>query len=205
MIACLTATASAQSAPSGPALLAHVQQHYAKVTNVRAAVRYVHEQLAGTATTSDGTVWIQRPSSYRFDFVKEKASRTVVRTVLGDGTTEWTIDHIGRWYRQSTSTSPFAIAVRFITTPAWTYQSLVVTTIDQSLELTAYAPLGAGYKSLTLVVDPTGSVKSSVVVDDSGDTHRFMFFEPSYDPTKPPAATLFQFSPTSVPNYAKKP
>jgi len=201
--------ASAQS-PSATTVLANVQHFYSSANQLTATFRQtVKNATFNTTKTSDGRLWVLKPSDFRWDyFEKHGGAVTVVRSFIFDGTTLWFVDHSNKQLFQSQAQPGVQpAAVSFLTGGALTSQFAV--TINTSgnfgtkgtvvLELTPNQP-STQYKKLFFVVDEGDwHVKESIVVDPSGDTSDFRFYTP--DLATPVKATLFQVNPAAFPTY----
>jgi outer membrane lipoprotein-sorting protein len=204
--------ASAQS-PSAVTVLAHVQRLYAHTNQLTASFRQTVTNAAfHTTKTSDGRLWVKRPSDVRWDYLeKRNGTVTVAKSFIFDGSTLWVVNHANKQIVQSQIPSGvLPAAVSFLTGGAALTSQFAVA-IDTSgtfgtkgsvvLELTPRQP-SAQYKQLFFVVDQADwHVKESIVIDSSGDTNQFSFYGP--DLTTPVKSTLFQVNPAALPTYKR--
>ena len=210
VILLFAATAAAQPAPSASTVLANVQAFYANKHQMTATFHQTATIATYNATkSSDGQLWIEKPDSFRADYVARKGSVvTVTRSFISDGSTLWVVDHQNRQVVQSPVTSTFSVPV------AWSFltgnpSALFNVTFNPSgafgaanatvLELTPKQP-SAQLAKLFFVVDPTDfSVTESIVIDSSGNTNHFTFTNANFKATV--RATTFQVNPASLPTY----
>lgn len=204
-------SASAPAALTAPGVLANVQQYYASAKQLTASFRQVVTNATfNTKKTSVGSLWVAKPSNFRWDYVqKNHGVAKVVRSFVSDGQTFWLVDHANKQIMQSQlQNSTMPAAVSFLTGAANLSSQFNVTlnttgtyggTSDVVLELTPKQS-SAQYSKLYFVIDPSNwRVKESIVIDSSGDTNTFQFYAP--DLTKPTKPQWFQVSPSSLPSY----
>jgi outer membrane lipoprotein-sorting protein len=200
----LTRLASAQS----PAIVAKMQHYYASASHLTAEFHQtVTNATFGTTHTSAGTLYVAKPSSFRWDYLDR--GKYVIKSFLFDGTTLWLVGHPNRQLvKANVNTSALPAAVAFLT-GAGALSSQFTITLDTSgkhagpgATVLALAPKqpSAAFKELHFVVDPSdGHVTESIVVDSSGDTNDFTFASP--DTTKPVKPSWFAVDPRALPTY----
>jgi len=202
--------ASAQS-PSATTVLANVQHFYSSANQLTAAFRQtVNNATFNTSKTSDGRLWVLKPSDFRWDYYEKRNGAVALgKSFIVDGTSFWLVDHSNKQIFQSQAQpSAMPAAVSFLTGgTALTSQFAVSVDTDGNfgtkgtvvLKLTPIQP-STQYKRLFFVVDEGDwHVKESIVVDSSGNTNDFKFYMP--DLATPVKATLFQVNPAAFPNY----
>ena len=203
----MSSVAGAQpAAPTAQAALANVQKFYANASQLTAEFhQVVTNQAFGTSSSSDGKLWVAKPSLLRADYyAKQRAAVTVTKTFIFDGTTVWAIDHGNKQILKSAAPqSALPAAVSFLTGGALASQFNVTRAASGAnsivLELTPKQP-SAQYKQLFFHVDTASwNVTESIVVDASGDTNDFTFVAPNL--TAPVKASWFVVDPASLPNY----
>jgi outer membrane lipoprotein-sorting protein len=210
LVMLLAAPAAAQT-PSAATVLANVQNLYANANQLSASFRQtVTNATFNTTKTSDGRIWVLKPSSFRFDYLeKHNGSVVVTRSFIFDGSTLWAVSHTNKQISQIPAQSNIMPAAVSFLTGGSTLTSQFTVAINTSgtygtkgtvvLELTPKQP-SAQYKQLFFVIDPADwHVKESIVIDSSGDTNHFQFFAP--DLTTPVKPTLFQVNPAALPTY----
>ena len=206
--------AGAQSAPSPPSaatVLSNVQKYYANTNQLTAFFRQtVTLATFSTSKSSDGKLWVAKPSYFRLDYMTtQKGNAVVTKSFVFDGTTLSVIDHDNKQITQSQAqASVLPAAVSFLTGGgALSSQFNVALSTSGThggktglvLELTPKQP-SAQYKQLFFVVDPANwRVKASIVVDSNGNTNQFDFFTP--DVASAIKASWFQVAPASLPTY----
>jgi outer membrane lipoprotein-sorting protein len=208
LIALLTArTAVAQpSPPTADEVLANVEHYYDGASDLTATFRQtVWSASFNTTATAAGALWLEQPSSYRFDYLGQRAHRAVVtRTVVSDGGSSWNIDHELKAVVETTDGIPEGVSFFFQPTLAADFnvafgQAKGSAPGNLVLELTPKYRSPTMVKLLLIVSPVDWHVVESVVVDGRGNTNRFRFIEPTLTtPTKP---SWFQVNPASVRNY----
>jgi outer membrane lipoprotein carrier protein len=185
-----------------------VQDFYKGTSHLRAKFRQtVTNTTFGRTSTSDGRVYIKKPGKMRWDYQGKKGS--VRRSFISDGTTLWAVEHDNKQVaRQSLEKNLLPVAVTFLygkgdlaadfTAKRDTSGTYGAKT-DHVLELKPRKP-SAQYKTLYLVVDPKDfRVKQSIVIEASGNSNHFRFFEP--DTKKGVADTWFVFNEREFKHY----
>lgn len=208
----LAGSAAAQpAAPSAATVLGNAQQYYASANHLTAQFKQVVTNATfNTTQTSNGKLWVAKPTQFRWDYMeKARSAVTVTRTFVFDGTTLWVVDHKNKQLLQNqTQGGVLPAAVSFLTgggnlaaqfnvtlNTAGTYGGSNATV----LELTPKQP-SAQYSKLFFVVEPTDwHISESIVIASNGDTNAFKFYSP--DLKSPVKASWFQVSPKSVPTY----
>jgi outer membrane lipoprotein-sorting protein len=198
----------AQPAPSATTVLANVQKYYAGTQQLTAEFRqYVTNATFHTTSTADGSLWLLRPGSYRFDFVeKRKTGNSILKSFVFDGTTRWVVDHKHRQLIKNPGPDPAVAALVFFESSLSTRFDVVLNPSSRFggagsvvLELTP-KQASAGTRMLSFVVNTADwHVTESIVVDDAGNTNDFSFNNTSL--VRPVRASLFQLAPSSVPRY----
>jgi outer membrane lipoprotein-sorting protein len=210
VIAFASTTAAAQ-APSAATVLANVQQFYAKTKQLTATFRQtVTLATYNTSNTSDGHLWVLKPSDVRADYVVKRHGAVVItKSFVFDGATLWLVDHDNKQLVQMPAqSSALPAAVSFVTggtALASQFAAVVVgsgkfgTKQTVVLRLTPKQP-SAACKELFLVVEPADwHVKESIVINSNGDENHFWFFAPNLAATVKPS--LFQVNPSALPTY----
>ena len=209
VVALVAATAAQPSTPAAATVLGNVQRFYANANHLTAAFRQVVTNATfNTRTTSTGNLWVAKPALFRWDY-QEKIGDAVrlSKTFVFDGTTLWFLDHKNKQLFQNRASGVLPVAVSFLTGGNLATQFNVA--FDTSgkyggtgavvLELTPKQP-SAQYKALFFVVEaPDSHVKESIVIDSSGDTNEFDFYNPDFTSTVKPS--WFRVNPASVPTY----
>jgi outer membrane lipoprotein carrier protein len=211
LVMMLAAPVASAQAPSAATVLANVQHFYAKANQLTASFRQTVTHAAfDDAQTSDGRLWVRKPSDFRFDYLqKHGGTVTVTKTFVFDGSTLWLVNHANKQiFQNQTQSGVLPAAVSFLTGGAALTSQFAVA-IDTSgtfgakgtvvLALTPKQP-SAQYKQVFFAIDPRDwHVKESIVVASNGDTNDFAFYAPDLvTPVKP---TLFQVNPAALPTY----
>ena len=196
----------AQPAPSATTVLANVERYYAGTKQLSTSFRqYVTNATFHTTSTADGSLWLLRPGSYRFDYLeKGKADVRITRSVIDDGTTRWVIDHDRRQMTKNPGPNPaLTMALSFFEPANLSTRFDVVLNPSSRfgradsvvLELTPkQASVGM---QLTFVVSTADwHVSESIVIDGNGNTDDFTFNATNL--TRPVKATWFQAEPSGV-------
>jgi len=206
------AIAQAQPAnrPTAAQVLANVELTYKRPQHLTARFdQTVTYAAIGQTKKTAGRLYASKPAKMRWDYVKAKAPKGLDRSFIFDGTTLWVIDTTNLQVLQHTQASnnlPAAIAfftgagslttqfyVAFPTAPTHLVPGATV------LQLTPKQP-SAQYSQLYLVIDPSSwRVAKTIMIDSSGNTNMFEFSAVDMKTTIKP--TVFQFSPSSLPNY----
>jgi len=207
VIALVSGVASAQ-APSATTVLANVQQHYANAKHLTAKFKQtVTVASFGTTKTSDGQLWVAKPSSFRLDYMTARRNTVVVtKSFISNGTTLWSIDHTNKQIVQTQlQSSALPVVFSFLTgvpaqvTAAIDTSGTYGVTGDVVLVLTPNQP-SSQFERLYLVTDPSDwHVNASVVIDPNHNTNQFAFF--MQDAAAASKASWFQVSPASLPTY----
>lgn len=207
----LAAPLASAQAPEPATVLANVHQFYADANQLTARFRQtVTNTTFQTSKTSDGRLWVRKPSELRWDYLERRnGAVTVVRTFIFNGQTFWLVNHTTRQiFQNQTQSSALPAAMSFLTGGAGLASQFAVA-LDTSgtygtkgtlvLELTPRQP-SAPYTHLFFVVDPGDwHVKESIVVDSSGDTNDLRLYTP--DLATPVTPALFQVNPAALPTY----
>lgn len=210
------AAASVAAAPppvavSAASVLAHVEQRYGKANQLSASFRQtVTNATFQTSKTSDGRLWVLKPSSVRCDYLARRGGAVVVtKSFLFDGMTLWLVDHDNRQIvARRTRSGVLPAAVAFLTGGS-ALSSQYDAALDTSgrfghkgtvvLALTPKQP-SAAYRRLFFVVARSDwHVVASIVIDSDGDTNAFQFVAPDLRARVNPR--WFQVNPAALPNY----
>ena len=211
VILAISNVAAAQSPPTAATVLANVQQFYANTQQLTASFRQtVTNATFNTTKTTDGRLWVAKPSSFRWDYSAARQGGVVfTKNFIFDGTTLWAIDHNAKQIlvlKPETSAVP-AVTSFFTGGDALTSQFTVA--LDASgmygtrdalvLKLTPKQP-SSGYSKLFFVVDPADwHVTETVIVDSSGNASRFSFYRP--DTTTAVKPSWFQVNLATLAGY----
>lgn len=185
-----------------------VQTFYTKTKTLSAKFRQiVTNKVFGDKRVSDGRVWIKKPGKMRWDYKGKKLA--VEKSFISDGTTLWAVEHDNKQAAtRSLKETTLPVAVTFLYgkgdlmrdfSPKLDNSGRYGKKSDYVLELTPRIP-SAQYKKLYLVVDRSDyRVKQSIVINASGESNHFMFFEPN---TKRPVKdSWFTFNPSAHRTY----
>lgn len=197
--------AAAQPAPpSAATVLANVENFYAGASHLTAKFRQVVTYAAyGTSKTSDGKLWVVKPSELRWDYL-EKNRKLPTKSFVVEGATLWLVDHGNQQiFKNQTTGSVLPAAVSFLTGASTLSKDFDVALGTDPhatvIELTPKQP-SAAYKRLRFVVDPRDwHITESFVIGANGDTNDFKFYTPDLATTI--ASSLFKVDPTSLPTY----
>ncbi len=189
-------------APSATAVLATVTKTYASVTNLSADLtETVTNVTFGTNKVSNGKLALERPNKMRFDYFYA-GKKTIKTTILADGKNIWRIDHQNLTIdqiAQTSSTLPVAVAFLNGGTAGYTVSLGTARGGTGTTTLVLVPKQASTVQQLILVVDATGQVTESAVVDAQGNTEDFVFSNVNIK-TPIPAST-FTFNPNTLPNY----
>jgi outer membrane lipoprotein carrier protein len=170
------------------ALLERVQAFYEKTTDFKASFRQVVRRKSPRRTlTRSGTVYFKRPGMMRWDY---KVPDEVY--YVSDGEILWSYDvEDGVAYRLQVKGSDLFHALGFLTGTARLTDSFDPT-VDKAtaagLVPIRLAPRDAqaGYRAITLFVDPaTGETRETSVEDPLGNVSHLWFEQPSKSPLPP--------------------
>lgn len=201
----------AQASPSAATVLSNMQQFYGHANQLSAVFRQTATNATfHKSTTSDGELWVVKPTDVRWDYIAKRNGTAVVeKSFIFDGTTLWLVDRENKQIvQQQVQASALPAAVSFLTGGS-ALSSQFGFALDASgtyggpgaivLELTPIQR-SAQYKQLFFVVDPSDwRVKESIVIDSNGDTNAFNFYAPNTTSAIPPSA--FEVNPASLPTY----
>jgi outer membrane lipoprotein-sorting protein len=198
----------AQGDLSADQVVARVQDFYKETQQLTAKFRQTYtNQTFGRPTVSDGMVWIKKPGKMRWDYQGRRG--TVRKSFISDGSTLWSVEHDNKQVaRMNLENNLLPVAVTFLYGKgnlATDFTAKLDTSgtygakTDHVLELKPRKP-SAQYKTLYLVVDPKDfRVKQSIVIEASGNSNHFRFFEP--DTKKTVADTWFVFNEREFKHY----
>ncbi|HEY3805663.1 MAG TPA: outer membrane lipoprotein carrier protein LolA [Kofleriaceae bacterium] len=202
----------APAAPSSPnAIVDQVQKFYANINQVTADFQQsVHNAQFGTDKTSAGTVWLKKPGKMRWDYLEQKAGKTLLKkSFISNGTTLFDVEPDNKQViKKNLTNDVMPVAVSFLygkgdlkaefnaqldTTGGYGEKG------DYVLKLTP-KQASAQYKNLYLVVDPKDfHAKESIIVDSSNNVNHFQFHRPDFE--KPIKDSAFEFDQRAVPSY----
>ena len=202
-------TADAQ--PNASTVLANVQHVYAGADHLTAQFHQTVTAAAfGSTATSNGTLWVEKPAKFRFDYLqKTRGGTSPAKSFVFDGATLWIVDRPNlKIYKQTAKTSALPAAVSFLTN-ASALDSQFTVSIDSSgahggknavvLALVPKQP-SAQYKQLFFVVDRSSwRVDESIVINSAGDSTDIAFTSPDTRTAAP--AKTFAIDPKDWPTY----
>ena len=171
-----------------------VQSFYVKTPRLTAKFRQTYTNVDfGRKSKSDGRLWISKPGKMRWDYYakarKGKKPR-ISKSFVSDSTTLWAIEHDNKQYFKKTIKDDLLpVAVTFLYGKG-DLRSDFRASLDtsgrygkKSNYVLKMLPkkAQAAYKTLYLVVDKNNHrVLESVVVEASGNTNHFRFYEPNF-------------------------
>ncbi len=170
-----------------------VQKFYESTQRLTAKFRQTYtNETFGTTRVSDGRLYIKKPGKMRWDYYSKKnksGKAEVEKTFVSDGSMLWAVEHDQKQYaKQDLKENMLPVAITFLYgkgdlrrdfTAELDGSGAYGKKSDYVLKLTPKKP-SAQYKTLYLVVDPKNfRVKQSIVVEASGNTNHFQFFEPN--------------------------
>ncbi len=166
-----------------------VQAFYEDTDHLTALFRQVYtNQTFGRESVSDGRVWLKKPGKMRWDY-QNRRTREVNKSFISDGDRLWAIEHDNEQaFRKDLDETVLPVAVTFLTGDGQLARDFDASLDDSGeygspgdyvLELTPKQPT-THYRTLWLVVDPDNfRAKQSIVLEASGNTNHFRFFEPN--------------------------
>ncbi len=179
----LSATATAEAAPSAGEVVAKVQGYYKKASHLKGEFRQELVYDVGAKKVSHGTLELARPGKFKFDYAKSVGTG-IAKSVRSDGTHLWIVnkDNLEIDTKDiSHDTTPAAVAVLTGADPTKDFTAALTTKSgfgdDKStvVELDPKQP-SAAYAKIYLVVDPTdGHIIESAVIDSSGNVNHVYF------------------------------
>jgi outer membrane lipoprotein carrier protein len=182
------AAATAPAAVAAPAqasaadVVKNVQKYYGTTNKFEAKFRQKYTNtIIGKTSTSDGTVYIEKPGKMRWDY---KAPD--VKYYISDGTTLWVYEKVNKQaFKQNLKDQLLPVAITFLYG-----QGDLAKDFTASLDPGKFGGKGstvvklvpkqptAQYKTLWLVVDPTDShVTESIIEEVSGNLNSFSFLD----------------------------
>lgn len=192
------------------ATLANVQRFYANMNQLTAT--FAQTVTNGTfhrTSKSTGTMWVQKPSRFRFDYDAKKPRAKPTKTFVYDGTTFSYVNHQNleiTQRRPDGSTLPAAVS--FLTGGAALAKDFTIA-LDASgtyggpdVAVLALTPkqASAEYKQVLFVVEADGHIRASIVIGNNGDVNRFEFS--AVDTKASIAAATFRLDPAKqYPTY----
>ncbi len=186
-----------------------VQDFYEDAEHLTAVFRQVYtNQTFGRESVSDGRVWLKKPGKMRWDYQNQRTG-DVHKSFISDGSRLWALEHDNRQaFRKDLEDTVLPVAVTFLTGEGELIRDFRASLDDSGtygspgdyvLELTPRRP-SAQYTKLWLVVDPEDfRAKQSIVLEASGNTNHFRFFEP--DTERPVRDSWFEVDPSSLRGY----
>jgi len=192
--------------PGADAVVGKVQKFYESTKHLTAKFRQTYtNETFGTTRVSDGRLYIKKPGKMRWDYYAKKRNSKkaeVEKTFVSDGKMLWAVEHDQKQYaKQDLKKNMLPVAITFLYGKGDLRRDFTATLdgsgtygkkSDYVLKLIPKTP-SAQYKTLYLVVDPGNfRVKQSIVVEASGNTNHFQFFEP--DTQKPVLDSWFVFN-----------
>jgi outer membrane lipoprotein carrier protein len=190
-----------------------VQSFYDKTNRLTAKFRqeYTNETF-GKKTNSDGRVYIKKPGKMRWDYyekIRGKHRKQQVKSFISDGRRLWAVEHDNKQvFKKNLKDDLLPVAITFLYGEGDLSRDFTAELDGKSglgeagefvLKLTPKKP-SAQYKTLWLVVSPDNfRVRRSVVLEASGNTNSFTFYEP--DLKKPVADSWFSFNEKQYRSY----
>jgi outer membrane lipoprotein carrier protein len=186
-----------------------VQSFYEETEHLTAVFRQVYtNQTFGRESVSDGRVWLKKPGKMRWDYQNRRTGE-VHKSFISDGSRLWALEHDNKQaFRKDLEDTVLPVAVTFLTGEGELLRDFRAsidrsgtygTSSDYVLRLVPRRP-SAQYKTLWLVVDPEDfRVKQSIVLEASGNTNHFRFFEP--DTQRPVRDSWFEVDPSALRGY----
>lgn len=175
--------------PSADEVVEGVQSFYETTEHLTAVFRQVYtNQTFGRESVSDGRVWLKKPGKMRWDYQNERTG-DVHKSFISNGSQLWALEHDNKQaFRKDLEDTVLPVAVTFLTGEGKLSEDFHAE-LDESgtygapgdyvLELRPREP-SAKYKTLWLVVDPDNfRAKQSIVLEASGNTNHFRFYEPN--------------------------
>ncbi|HET6610669.1 MAG TPA: outer membrane lipoprotein carrier protein LolA [Kofleriaceae bacterium] len=169
-------------------VIARVQAFYDDTAHLTAKFRQTYTNATfGRNSVSSGRVWLKKPGKMRWDYINTHGK--VDKSFISDGKTLWAVEHDNKQaYIKNLNDEALPVAVTFLTGTGQLGREFKVA-LDKSktygaagdyvLELTPKKRT-AQYKTLWLVVDPKSyRVKQSIILEPSGNTNHFRFYEPN--------------------------
>ncbi len=191
-----------------------IQKFYDKTDRLSAKFRqhYTNDTF-GKTTSSDGKVYIKKPGKMRWDYYGKmpgKKKKQQVKSFISDGDKLWAVEHDNKQvFKKSLEEDLLPVAVTFLygkgdlkkdfTPTLETKKKFGKQPGEVVLKLTPKTP-SAQYKTLWLVVNTTDfRVRRSIVLEASGNTNAFTFYEP--DVTKQVSDDWFWFNEKKLKGY----
>lgn len=187
-------------------VVSKVQAFYVGTAQLKAKFRQEYTNITfGKKSISDGLVWIKKPGKMRWDYFERRRN---TKSFLSDGTTLWAAEHDNKQvFKKDLENDMLPVAVTFLYGQGDLAKDFSAAldpgaygaATDYVVKLTPRAP-SAQYKNLWLVVDPSNfRVKQSIVLEASGNTNHFRFFEPDTKATV--KDSWFVFNELAHPDY----
>ncbi|RMH41147.1 MAG: outer membrane lipoprotein carrier protein LolA [Deltaproteobacteria bacterium] len=197
------AAAAADSAPGRPLtadqIVDQVQRFYERTQSLKAKFRQRYTNTTfGKTTTSSGWVYVKKPGKMRWNYYEKAPGRrkpVKTKSFVSDGVTLWAIEHDNKQaFKKDLEKDLLPVAVTFLTgkgdlrrdfTAELDTSGTYGGKDDYVVKLTPKKP-SAQYKTLWLVVARDNfRVRQSIVLEASGNTNAFAFYEPQFDAALP--------------------
>jgi outer membrane lipoprotein carrier protein len=205
------ATVASAQRLDAAAVVKRVQKFYDGTDRLTAKFRqYYTNQAFNQTSTSNGRLYVKKPGMMRWDyFRKYRGKVSTEKSLLSDGKMLWVVEHDNKQvFKKDLTNTVLPVAITFLYGKgdlARDFDAALTTagkygkTTDYVLELKPKKP-SAQYKTLWLVVDPDNfRVRESIVLEESGNTNHFKFYEPDLERQVKP--TLFAFDASAVKGY----
>jgi outer membrane lipoprotein carrier protein len=172
-----------------------VQKFYDKTNRLTATFRqYYKNTTFGKTTKSDGKVYIKKPGKMVWDYYEKLAGKKKsekIKSFVSDGEILWAVEHDSKQaFKKDLEKDLLPVAVTFLYGEGdlkRDFKAKITTKTKYGkkgeivLELTPKKP-SAQYKTLWLVVSPDNyRVRRSIVLEASGNTNAFTFYEPDLE------------------------
>ncbi len=172
-------------------IVERIQKFYEKTGGLTAKFQQRYKNTTfGKTTKSSGKVYIKKPGKMRWDYAEKVRGKTkTVKSFVSDGKTLWAVEHDNKQaFKKDLEKDLLPVAVTFLYGEgdlARDFDAEMETKKkfgkkgEYVLKLTPKKP-SAQYKTLWLVVSPDNfRVRRSIVLEPSGNTNAFTFYEPN--------------------------
>jgi outer membrane lipoprotein-sorting protein len=182
------AVASAQTAAE---VVAGVEKFYAgtKQATSRFQQLVTDPTFGGQPQVSAGTVFVEKPGKMRWDYDSKRKGQKPKKNFIADGKNLYYVDHVNKQVTVSPLTTgmmPAAVGYLLGTgslakdfTPALASASPYAKSGHTVVELTPITA-SAAIKQLVLVVDGSGQVAKTIVIDSQDRTNEFELYDPDF-------------------------
>lgn len=170
-----------------------IQKFYEKTDGLTAKFQQRYKNTTfGKTTKSSGKVYIKKPGKMRWDYAeKVRGKRKTVKSFVSDGEMLWAVEHDNKQaFKKDLEKDLLPVAVTFLYgegdlsrdfDAAMETKKKFGKKGEYVLKLTPKKP-SAQYKTLWLVVSPDNfRVRRSIVLEASGNTNAFTFYEPDLE------------------------